>query len=195
MSAEERDVKPAELPPALKSLEAALASLVPRTPSLDRDRLMFEAGRQAAVRSQAGPVCRWAWPTLAAATMAAALLVVLLVRPAAPGADRIVYVPVDPQPARLTPGSLPNETPDRRGSEPKGAVQAMAPMFDIPARAAVAGAPHAPAPYFDLRDCLLSREPQLWRLPGQNSAGSGLPTEPASYAELRDELLRGSASG
>lgn len=101
----------------LKAFEAALASLVPRADRLDRDRLMFEAGRAAgvvgsgqwaagsgeysaedsALRTAHRPL-RWAWPAsfLAMTAATAGLLIVLVVRKAEPVVqvvERVVEIP------------------------------------------------------------------------------------------------------
>ena len=57
--------EPTPLTPAELELEAALGSLRPAPPGIDRDRLMFSAGR-ASVRN---PVRRW--PAASAALAAA----------------------------------------------------------------------------------------------------------------------------
>jgi hypothetical protein len=61
------------LDPQLKALEAGLQALAPRAPAIDRDRLLYRAGRAAASRRAAG----WrAWAlssTLAAAGLGLAL--------------------------------------------------------------------------------------------------------------------------
>jgi hypothetical protein len=63
--------------PEMNDLEASLARLAPSPAALDRDRLMFQAGR-ASVR------VRWLWPacTGAAVLTAASLALVLALRPA-----------------------------------------------------------------------------------------------------------------
>lgn len=61
------------LKPELAALEAALASLTPQAPRLDRDRLMFQAG-QAAPRRRAGA---WLWPCATAASLALAAVLAL----------------------------------------------------------------------------------------------------------------------
>jgi hypothetical protein len=78
--------------PALDALAGALRGLAPRPAGLDRDGLMFRAGRASAPRG-------WAWPlTAAASTVAAAFLGVLLwARPEPP--PPVVYVAERPQPA------------------------------------------------------------------------------------------------
>ena len=89
MSAEEKQDE-------LKSFEAALAALLPRTDRLDRERLMFLAGQQSVLPSMGtdrrlvgsgagdeGKKRLGAWPTAFAAmsAVAATLLVMLVFRP------------------------------------------------------------------------------------------------------------------
>jgi hypothetical protein len=115
-----------DLPPELKAIEAALASLTPRTDRLDRERLIFLAGRQSACRSTKGtvpfslrenrdsplrenrdsplrenrdsPRVRWGWPAAFSAmtAVAASLLVALLLQGQPRVEVRIVKVPVEP---------------------------------------------------------------------------------------------------
>ena len=78
--------------PALDALAGALRGLAPRPGGLDRDGLMFRAGRASASRG-------WTWPLATAASTAAAvaLAVLLWARPEPP--PRVVYVQADrPQP-------------------------------------------------------------------------------------------------
>ena len=76
---------------AESELAASLAALNPASHGIDRDRLLFDAGRRDASR------VRWVWPGLSAMLMAA--LVVLLVRPREPQVvERIVHVTA-PRPA------------------------------------------------------------------------------------------------
>ena len=85
-----------ELPKELKAMEAALCSLVPRTDGVNRDRLMFLAGRESVIQGGTGRRIfrhRLAWPltTSVMTTAAAVLLVMRLARrepqpePAEPG--------------------------------------------------------------------------------------------------------------
>jgi hypothetical protein len=91
--------------PDLTSLEAALASLVPRPARLDRDALFFRAGQRSAPR-------RWLWPcATAVSTLTAAVLGVLLaLRPQPPVVERIVPVP--------TPEASPREAEPPEASDP-----------------------------------------------------------------------------
>ena len=68
------------LPPELIGLEAQLAALRPREDRLDRERLMFEAGRASVECKRPTAVARWGWPASFAAmsSVAAALLAMLL---------------------------------------------------------------------------------------------------------------------
>jgi hypothetical protein len=72
----------------LTEFERALAALEPVPPALDRDRLLFEAGRRSARRRG------WPWPAAALGLLAAALGGTLLLRPAPPVVVRVVRVPV-----------------------------------------------------------------------------------------------------
>lgn len=95
-----------ELNPGLSALADALAGLKPRPAALDRDALMFRAGRASAPR-------RWAWPlaTVAVSLVALGLGVALLVRQPRV-VERIEYVRVEvPVPAPPTPETPPVPTP------------------------------------------------------------------------------------
>ena len=110
-----------ELIGSMKAVEATLASLVPRTDRLDRDRLIFLAGRESAV-AESVPRAHWVWPgALAAMTTAAAvLLVMLLYQPEPPVVVKYVEIPVqrpDPDETVSENGSPPTE-PDQVVSPP-----------------------------------------------------------------------------
>jgi hypothetical protein len=105
----------------LKSFEAALAALAPRTDRLDRDRLIFLAGQQSVLPSPdqllvgarrgtqrvpggEGGVYRkqhWAWPTAftAMSAVAATLLVMLISNPKHQAVDRVVERQTTPEPS------------------------------------------------------------------------------------------------
>ncbi len=91
---------PEPIDPGLNEVAAALAALRPNPPALDRDRLLFQAGRASAPRP-------WLWrATTAASTSAAAVLAALLIfRPAPPAVEieRVVYVRDQPPPAPPPP--------------------------------------------------------------------------------------------
>lgn len=89
----------------LSGLETALRELTPRC-ELDREALMFAAGRASAR-------ARWAWPCLAAVSTAAAavLAVILGSRPAPVPEVRVVYVQV-PAPAVADHPPPPAPGPD-----------------------------------------------------------------------------------
>lgn len=102
-----------ELPPELKSLEAALASLRPTPGGLDRDRLMFRAGEESARRLRMG---RLVWPAACAASagVAAALVLMLVSRPGPEVVERVVYVPApQPAPAKAPPAPAPVGEPEQ----------------------------------------------------------------------------------
>jgi hypothetical protein len=77
--------------PEIARLEAALAGLAPVPARIDRDRLLFQAGRRSARRGRL-------WPCAAAlfALVAGGLGVALAVRPGPQITERIVYVPLPP---------------------------------------------------------------------------------------------------
>jgi hypothetical protein len=83
----------------LKSFEAALAALMPRTDRLDRERLMFLAGQQSVLPSTFGRGAGgegkkrfWAWPAAFAgmSVVAATLFVMLISRPGSGGVENVV---------------------------------------------------------------------------------------------------------
>jgi hypothetical protein len=92
----------------MKRFEAALAALIPRTDRLDRDRLLFLAGQQSVLPSTDQPSVGarrgvggegkkrlGAWPAAFAvmSVVAAALLVMLIVRPGSKDAENVVKYP------------------------------------------------------------------------------------------------------
>jgi hypothetical protein len=109
--------------PALGALAEALRGLAPRAGGLDRDRLMFRAGRASAPRS-------WAWPLATAASTAAAVALGVLLwarpEPAPRVVERVVHLPAErPQPAGPeAPGTAPESEaspplpPDYGGRSP-----------------------------------------------------------------------------
>ena len=90
----------------LTATEAALAALAPAPAALDRDRLMFQAGRAAR------PVAPWSWPaaTGVLTAVAAALALVMITRPPVVTETIVVRVPVAVTPA-LPPPKTASETP------------------------------------------------------------------------------------
>jgi hypothetical protein len=97
--------------PGLSGLEGALQALVPRPAALDRDAVVFRAGR-ASVR-------RWPWAcaTAGSTAAAAALGVLLLARPVVP-VERVVYLPA-PAPPGVN-AQLPPPPPAPEPSTPRG---------------------------------------------------------------------------
>ena len=106
------------LDPELSAMEAGLQALTPRTPGINRDRLLFLAGRASAKRRTAGLVAWAGGSTL----VAAGLVVALLFRP-----PRVVEVQIVrwlPAPAETL-----NLTADSTHSAVSAAVLS-APHFD-----------------------------------------------------------------
>ncbi len=95
----------AELTPELAALQAQLARLQPVPLTLDRDRLMFEAGRAAAASEpriaatqRVASASRWIWPT-ATALMTAACLVLAAMLIWRDDEANLANQPTPPQPA------------------------------------------------------------------------------------------------
>jgi hypothetical protein len=92
--------------PELDALAGALRGLTPRVHGLDREALLFRAGRASAPRP-------WAWPLATAAAMltAAVLGGILLTRPGPPPRERTVHIvvvrPETPAPQEPTPDPPP----------------------------------------------------------------------------------------
>ena len=92
--------------PELTELEEKLRRLAPGEGKLDRDALLYRAGRASARRG-------WLWPAVACVSSltAAVLGVVLATRPAPAVVERIVYVPAEAHapapPTDIPPGELP----------------------------------------------------------------------------------------
>jgi hypothetical protein len=161
-----------DLPPELKALEAALASLVPAE-RLDRHRLMFEAGRRAEASNRARR--RWAWPALstALAAMAATLAVMLAARPEPQVVVRTIRVGAEEQ-------SGPSEQKLQIARDTQLSQRAMPPRDTWPAHDS----------YAELRDRVLSLGIEAWQ-PARVATGSATirSDEPVTYGELYDELV------
>lgn len=107
-----------QLSPAEQKMESQLASFLPAAPAIDRDRLMFEAGWQAAVATlspapQRG-LAHYGWPAATAlATAASVMLAVMLVRQP-PQGEFVAQTPQSEQSdeTEVTP-SLPASEPER----------------------------------------------------------------------------------
>jgi hypothetical protein len=113
----------------LSALEAALASLEPRADGLDRDRLMFLAGRASSASPPLARLRTWQAAFVAMSAIAASLLVAIMVQPGpqvvgrtvpvAPESNSARPVPADREPASLPDGPVPvHVTSGNNGSEP-----------------------------------------------------------------------------
>ncbi len=93
--------------PALDALAEALRGLAPRAGRLDRDALMFRAGRASAPR-------RWAWPLATAASAATALALGVLLGARPEPTPRVVQTVV------YLPAEAPPRAPDQPAASPGG---------------------------------------------------------------------------
>jgi len=112
-----------QLDQGLKAFEAELASLVPRTDRLDRERLIFLAGQQSIAAKEIRPATlarRWAWPAAFAAmtTVAATLAIMLLIEPRPQVVVRYVEVPIETPPSEAIPSESIEPRPTNEPSSP-----------------------------------------------------------------------------
>lgn len=147
----------------LTATEAALAALTPVPAALDRDRLMFQAGR--AARGTAS----WAWPaaTGVLTALAAALALVMVLRPPVVTETVVIHVPVEVPPAPAPPKPAP-ETPVESS-----------PATSRPAEVATSS-PISPG-YLRLQEQILR-----W---GLDALPAGRPTAPAAPPITVEQLL------
>lgn len=173
--------------PGLKGVEAAMGSLSPAPGRLDRDRVMYLAGRASA---RPAPLARAGWPALAAGLAALALAegFALSGRPGARVVERVVYVPAPP------PAPAPEKAPAVvPGPQDEGGPAPERRLADgrAPGRLPFLALSRAETDYQRLRTRLLRDgadalpEPPAWR-PGGVGTAPG-PIEPASSL-LRSEV-------
>lgn len=118
-------------PQELKGLEAALGALLPTPSRIDRDGLMFRAGRASVTRR------RWAWPAATAvlASVAATLAIVLIARPRPEPEQVVIYVPVEklaePPATQIEPPSPPRNAVVLQETEEKGESPAQTSYFHL----------------------------------------------------------------
>jgi hypothetical protein len=195
----------ADLPPELKAIEAELAALRPRSNRLDRERLIFLAGQQAATEGKIDPVYRHTarhWPAGFAAMTAVAsvLLVMLLIQAQAEPRTEIKYVEV---PVKSVAGGqdtdLPSSPPERGPVDRSpGSPEPTPEPASRPGLLASAGFGWLlladrtrlgqDAPYPRLLDRVLREGIDTWELP-VSTAGPAGASAPLPYRELRDRLL------
>jgi hypothetical protein len=105
--------------PEPDALAAELQRLAPRPASLDRDRLLFEAGRASAPRV-------WPWQLIAGAGVLTSLLLAVgpVFRPPTV-VERVVYVPRDEPPVHLR---IAPPIPDRPDGPSSGSPEQPSPL-------------------------------------------------------------------
>ena len=206
-----------KLPPELSAMEAELAQLRPRAAGLDRERLIFLAGRESVgaqtSRGAGRWAGRWAWPAAFSAmtAVAATLLVMLLVGSQRPGEVRLVQVPVYvpaerpvEQPVEDSPdladgqkGPVPFDVPDRavrRERAPDPIVRGLFALvgMDWPSGDEEEANLMAADSYARLLDRVLEEGVDALQRPAAMAApvaASESASAPMTYQELRDDLL------
>jgi len=173
--------------PELKPIESALEALVPLPARLDRDRMLYEAGRMAGHSGRSNGR-RFMWPAIAAA-LAAMLVVSIVARPEPRIVERIVRVPVEaPSPVARAPASDVSPGPAVavavvRQREPQPEPQ---PAMEWSGE----------MPYSRLRDLVLASGVDAWRAPAPQAGTARSNTqEPISHRQWRNELLGGPEAG
>jgi hypothetical protein len=185
-----------DLPPELRSLEAALASFAPRRDRLDRDRLLFLAGRES-VRTRPGatapPAWRLAWPAAFSGMTAAAatLLILLVARPQPEAVERIVYVPAA-QPKAGEPAAKPAAPEAQRAPRESAAPSPLVAWLE--------GNRRRPSlrqtPYFQALDEAMHQGLRPAPSPAPSALEEGRrPIGPLSYRDMLDRLLEESGTG
>jgi hypothetical protein len=188
----------------LIAFEAALASLVPRSDRLDRDRLMFLAGQQSRTgfqpvitRNRSKPT--WAWPAAFSAMTAVAtvLATLLVIRPTVPA--------MGPNPTAIAASangdtsSLPVR-PISKERDPADNIPSASPLFAFlhsfwnnpnQGKAAEASTPIPDSmPYPQLRDRVLRQGIDSWRIAQTFPIAMPYTTpEPSNSRELLKEYL------
>ncbi|HVT28560.1 MAG TPA: hypothetical protein VHE81_11155 [Lacipirellulaceae bacterium] len=184
---DEQRPKEFELAPDLAALEAKLRGLTPATPQIDRDRLMFAAGRAGVSRRTwpgyiAGPSWsgRWYWPA-ATATMAAAMLLL---------ATMLVWQNSSPPP---NAGNLGLASNAKTGPFPTD-VAPSAVDSALPPTLIWNSAPSSTSGYLAMRYIALTQG--VGALPdpsassgGRDSSADSESAKPATARNLLDELL------
>lgn len=182
-SAERLTPRDEDLSPGVKAFEAELASLLPRTDRLDRDELLFRAGEISgaakAVRASRRRSVAWPGALAAMTTVAASLLVMLLVRPEPPIIERIRVVEAPAVERSLRDGQL--SRPEAQDAEPP------------PAATAVLALPGSSSLPYGIADPLRARAVYLERYERMLSSGADPRAEsargPVEAAELPEPVL------
>jgi hypothetical protein len=88
----------------LSRLQAALQRLTPRPANIDRDRVLYEAGRAAARGSRL-----WPWAAFGMTVLASCLAMALVLHSAAEPMRHVVHVPRADPPVAVQPAPVPDE--------------------------------------------------------------------------------------
>jgi hypothetical protein len=163
------------LTPAERELERALGALSPARPALNRERVLFEAGR--AVGDAAGRRRLFAWRTAAAVLLVGlGLALAMEAEPRVIESDRIVYLPSPEVPEAPAP-SVAQETDDGQAEEWAAREEHLLTSHRRPL------VPASDADYLAIRDAVLR-----WGVRGMPSPPAGAGASPAAEPTV-DHLL------
>jgi hypothetical protein len=176
-----------ELNGELAEIEAALASVGPRPSRLDRDRVMYLAGRAATFAAASPPrvSSRWAWPAAfgAMTAVAAVLLLMVVSRPHAEVAHRVEETGVQQKQEGSEEDEAsgrPSDVEQRHGA-PRTIWHGLVDEDVEPL--------HPDTPYFRERDRILALGSDPWTPAVSPATGHGQAEPPMLYPQLLDTLL------
>ncbi len=171
-----------------QQVEARLQNFVPSAPAIDRDRLMFDAGWQAALVSlEAAPrrgAVRFGWPAATAlATAASVMLAVMLVRQSTPVESVATAHREEVAPEQIaTASTVPTVDANDEATE---LPPTTSPQLPWPYRLPVGG-----DNYLAVRSAVLSGGVNMLRSTGYSTTSGETPErEPATMRNLLNEYL------
>jgi hypothetical protein len=150
---------PEEQDHELSRLQAALRRLTPRPANIDRDRVLYEAGRAAARGSRL-----WPWAAFGMTVLASCLAMVMVLRSAAEPMRHVVHMPAPASapPHQAAPAPAPDELRE---------------VFLVPEAAGDAAAPE-PDDYSYLRLHEAAMRTGLQQVPPGGQPATPLPATP-----------------
>ncbi len=179
---------------SLNDLEAALASLSPRDPRVDRDALMYRSGQATASRVRSSVLRSQLWPaaTLAFASLSLALMVQLIRQPSVPFAEQAspatspANLDEDPPSVEPLPGDPENQPSE--SAPPSDIASTTRPLPRIPlSMGPFAGG--GSMNYLTMREWMMAHpSDSWWNLPRPGAAHrTREPQSPRPPATLRQQ--------